>query len=349
MITRIFGKNMKGLEFEQPLKRLNLFVGPNGSGKSARTYACLLAVQGYIAGVAKQNSEIYETFGTPGSPLFVGIERSDKTHLTRRFARDDKGAVSQNYLLDRRASTKDKFVQALAGLKILDLSAFMALSDQKKIDQVFALFPPGGDISEIDARIEQLKEKQSEYQGRLQSLNGTKTVQGTIARLKAARASIQIPAGTLAEITARIGDTEKALSEARKSLQDAKVERARVEAEEAAAKRAEEDRARIKAEARAEVANEAYTAEQEAKQTVEECDLVGEPDFLKPIPAAHKPPVSAPALFSHDAAQHPILSSEPAESIQAIIETMNRTGCGACAALLVAKRELRKHRKGAAA
>ena len=56
-IAKIFGQDFKGLKFEQELSHLNLFIGPNGVGKSARCNALMLAVMGYIPGVAKQNAE----------------------------------------------------------------------------------------------------------------------------------------------------------------------------------------------------------------------------------------------------------------------------------------------------
>jgi len=54
MIAKVMAKGFKGLEFEQPLARLNLFVGPNGVGKSARAETLVLAVNGYLPDGAKQ-------------------------------------------------------------------------------------------------------------------------------------------------------------------------------------------------------------------------------------------------------------------------------------------------------
>ncbi|MBF0396564.1 MAG: hypothetical protein HQK78_07310 [Desulfobacterales bacterium] len=55
MIEIVKADGLKGLpKFEQPLKRLNLFIGKNGAGKSARSDALKLAV---LADVSEKNCD----------------------------------------------------------------------------------------------------------------------------------------------------------------------------------------------------------------------------------------------------------------------------------------------------
>jgi exonuclease SbcC len=336
MISKIFGKGMKGLDFEQPLSQRNLIVGQNGVGKTARSDALRLALLGYIPGVAKKNNEILDTYGA-SDVLFVGLELPDKTHLMRRWSRDGKGSVSENFMLDRRKCTRDQYMQAIAGIKVLDLSAFMALSDRKKIDHIFALFPPDGDLGELEEKIAELKEKQGGLQGKIQSLLGTERITGTISRLHSARSAMQLPAGTLAETLTQIQTKEKQLQDARNNLQEARIEKARREAEEATKAQAEanlaSERTKMESEAKLKAESEVYAQHQEELREAKE---------------------EAPAK-TLQTVQHPVLEFVPSPpfdheaSIRSILSAMERTGCGACAAALICKRELAKFRKGVAA
>jgi len=345
-ITRIIGTKMKGLDFSQPLSRLNLFVGQNGSGKTARTQAIILAINGYVPGQKKGNTDILDTFGD-GQKLFAGIELSDKSHLLRRWAREN-GSVSQDYMLDRKKTTRDKYMQALAGIKVLDLNAFMELSDQKKTSEIFNLFPPAGDLGDMESKIEEKKTKQNTLVAEMKTLAATKE------RLTTSRAAIALPAGTMAETTGQIAETEKQLTEARQALETARIkeaaEKARIEADEAAAKQLEAERETIKAEARVEVANEQFVASLQAEQAVNEVvsDPVPLPSF-DPMALTPRPlPFVAPVREAHLQAVH-FTANEAIESLRSVLDTMQRAGCGSCAAILVCKREIAKLRKGVGA
>jgi hypothetical protein len=322
MITKILAKGHKGLpDIEQPLGRLNLFVGPNGAGKTTRTEALSLAILGYVPGVAKQNAEIFNTFGDGVNPLFVGFERDGQSYV-RKFSRE-KETVNQTFSVNKRKESRDKFMMALAGMRMLDLSAFMGLSDQKKIDTIFALFPPEGDLKDLDQRIDRLKDKQNSCQSQIRALETTRE------RMNTARAQISLPAGTLAEVSGEIEKTEAELAAARNRLQELKIEKSRADAEAQAAL----DREQIKEEVRGEV-----LAEQATPQQQPEARGVEQP--YRPSPSFRN--------LSEALAPAPIFP-DPAESIQAILDTMNRAGCTACTAILVAKRELKKFRKSEAA
>jgi hypothetical protein len=375
MITSISAKNFKGLEFTTPLERLVLMIGPNGAGKSARSDALQLALLGCHPAIDKKNSDIYETFGDGVNPVFVGCQLADKTHLLRRFAKE-KDTVSQTYMVDRRKATKEEFAVAAAGVKIFDLHSFMSLSDQKKLDLIYNLFPPAGDLKDLNGKIEDLKEKQNQQTAKIRALTMTKE------RLNTARAALQLPAGTQAETTAQIEVIEKQLVEARADLEAARTANAVEEAEE---------KARAEAERQATI--EAEKASIEAEKRVAEA-LQGEKDKIReevrgglglpsmaalvddqvPIPSVsvtytaggqeHKelhelPGADRPFLSPFKREVVPltkegqmiadIFDAPFIESFKTILATMERTGCTACAAMLVCKRELRKFQKGAAA
>jgi hypothetical protein len=321
MITKIQAKGIKGLEIEQPLDRLNLVLGDNGTGKTARTDALTLAVLGYVPGIAKRNAEILDTYGD-GKRLFVGFTTDDKTSFTRRFARLENGSVSQDYMIDRRKATKEQYAVALAkaGIKILDLKSFLDLSDQKKIDLLCSLFPPSGDLAELEEKIQNLKDRINTQQADIRNLDATR------ARLASSKAEMQLPPGTLAEIAGQIAEIEGQLTGARRYLEEARIEEAKAEAEAKAKREAEAKAAAERERIRAEVRAEAERSAQVAASTPDE--LVGFQKQVEPAKAA--PP-------SH--VRRPL---DALSSIRLILSTMQRAGCDACAAALVGKRELRK-------
>jgi len=351
MITKVSAKGFKGLEFEQPLPRLTLLCGKNGVGKTARTEALMLTVHGFVPGVAKKNADIMSAYGS-GDKLFVGIETSDRKHFLRRFAKGEGDSVSQDLLLNRKKASKEDFARALGAIRVFDLGAFLDLSDQKKIDAIFSLFPPAGDIGDLDAKIEAKKAAANKYQADIRDLGKT------IARLTTGRAEINLPSGTLAETTGKISETEAQIAQARKNIEAAKIEKARAEAKEKAdreaAEKAEKDRVRLEAEAKAKAESDLHVKLEVAKQEGRE--------EAQADAAASMPSVCTPAALSQrerdiKAAEARLMARmpnhppapNPEESIHAIIDTMKRTGCSACAAQLVCLRELKKYRKEQAA
>jgi len=343
MIAKVMAKGFKGLEFEQPLSRLNLFVGPNGAGKSARAETAVLAVNGCLPGGPKQPGALLDAYGS-AEKMFVGVELSDHTHLMRRYVRGESGGGTSQVMKDRKKCTPAEYAKALAGITVFDLRGFLSLSDQEKQDMIFSLFPPDGDIRELDGKIEALKAKRDKIAADIRA------IEGTIKRLAGARAQIQLPAGSLSELTEQIAGVEKELAEARENLKDQEI----AEAEARAA-----DAARAQARLEAEQA-------MDAAAKVPPSAVSGEPAFLPESPGfPERPPVVPAAVrdpipgvdyqtsYTAGGILDPIGNSDdghdPVESIQSIIATMRNAGCDACAAVLVAKRELRKHARKAVA
>ena len=358
MITKVIGKDFKGLTFEQPLGRLNLLVGPNGSGKSARTQALILAVMGYIPGGAKKNAEILGADGTEDT-MVVGFEAD--VLFERAFVLS-KGAVSQGYKIAGGRVKEGEFQKSL-GLhgnpKIVDISAFMELSDQKKIDAVFSLYPPAGDVNKIQGEIDGLKEK-------INTLNAkAKTSEAAAARLVAAKPPL--PAGTLADVTGKIETISHDLVIAREELSAAKQAEAARIATEKAEKKAAEDAEKLKAKQALEAEHAKAAAIEEGKRQAEKAAqerLEAEAKAAKET--AQEKPLVTDAQVAASLAERPgemtkecdrLLGKYPTsketllpegwvnvvQSIQAILDALNAAGCQSCAARLVAIRELRKY------
>ena len=305
MITRVTGRDFKGLTFNDQLGRFTLLVGPNGSGKSARTQAITLAVMGYIPGGAKQNAEILGAYGTRDT-MVVGIDTG--MLFERGFVRSASGSVAQGYKVGGEKKNEAGFMTALAlngNPKIVDVSLFMGLSDQKKVDAIFSLYPPAGDIRGIQADIDSAKAQISVLTAK------KKSSEESAARLKASRPDV--PPGSLAETTAKIAGFITQLEEAQGALVKAKVKAA----EEAATKRAEEEAAR-------------------------KAEKAPEPE--KAPPAVQAAPAAQPA----PAVQEPTRRPPPfcvIAAVEEIIKTMDRAGCQACAAKLMANSIIKKLRE----
>lgn len=348
MITEIGGKNFKGLEFAQPLSEKTIFVGPNGSGKTARIQALILAAIGYIpGGSSKTNAEILNTY-SDADKLFVSF-KLDKTELVRRFARNPKnGSVSQDFAKDGRKINKDGFLQAMskAGIpNILDLPEFMSMSDQKKINCIFELFPPSDDIQDLDEQIQDLDEKVRAKQSDIRDN------ERLISKLTEAKTAIELPPGTLAELKNQIEGAKAQYKETSKKLENARIEKAQAEAAAKAKKEAEEKAEEEKNKIEkgvAEKANAAIEAKIKAAQQPRESP--------EPEKTTQQIPISPEAQAAEDRLKSRAkrlgqgeFKPDPLQSIQLIIDTINKVGCQACTAIIVAKLELKKYQKEAAA
>lgn len=328
MITSVAAKGFKGLpDFETKLERLTLLIGPNGTGKTARSHALSLAVLGYVPGMAKTNPQILATFGS-GEKVVVEVRR-DGTRLSRGWFAQPSGQVTEKFQLDLKRASKEQYAVALGGVRMFDLGAFQRLSDQGKIDFVFNVFPPGEGFAELDDSIELKKAERNKLQKDIETLNAA------CARIQQQRATIALPSGTLAEIQAQIAEAETQLRMARELAERHRQDLAKQQAKEEEQRRqealqveraAEQERLRVAEQERVKQAVD----EAHKRALLEEIDKtpVVAPDTWRPVPEVHNAP--APA------------ASDAAASIRLILETMSRTGCSTCAAVLVCRRELKK-------
>ena len=337
MIKNINAKGLKGLEFSHDLGQKTIIIGPNGSGKTSIATAGILAVNGYYPGTGKTNPDILAAFGK--DKLNVGI-KINGTALNRQWSKSSKGSVNQTYLVDTRKSGKDAFISALAEAgnpKIFDLSLFMDLSDQKKIDYLFNLFPPAGDVSELDDQITDLSEKLNQKRADI------RVSENFVSKTMANRAQIELPSGTLAETSGEIKSLENELSQARDQLKKAEIE---VE------KKQEADRL-AKEQAEKEV-RDRRQREQEAEHTKFKQKQLAERE--KQVEAREQAVESKPSItpeqFPEIASGIPPGGNGAAESIQKIIDAIESVGCPICsngAAKMVARVELNKYLRKEAA
>jgi hypothetical protein len=340
MIDQVTAQGFKGLTFTQDLDRLNIILGLNGTGKSARTQALILALLGYIPGSAKKNEDILENYGA-GNKLVVGFKIGNDT-FERGFVRTEKG-VSQGFKVNGKKSSKDVFMHYLGSVgtpSAIDIGAFMELSDQKKIDLVFDLYPPESDIKNIAADIEKAKEKKNLLTQKAEAS------EAAAARLATSRAAMEMPVGSLAELQAQEKLLNDQLAKAQEDIKEAEIEEAKLKAtadEKARADKEAKDTADKK------LTDDALEASKKKLDSLLERESQRAPtDEAKTsaTPFASPGIHIAPELGS---GKLTLFKTETvADSIQAILDAINSAGCSGCAARLVAIRELKKYRRLAA-
>jgi len=317
------------LTFETPLEAHTLFIGPTGIGKSARAHAIQLTLRGYVLGGPKKNDEILNTYGN-GNDLTVEVQVDGAITFGRRFTRGRNGAVSGDYLLNGRKATKGTFSQTLGehgSPRVIDIAAFMELSAQKKIDEIFRLFPPGADIDKIDTELSDKKASAGIIKGKIDIIDGT------VKRFAEMREHLELPAGNLAEAQAELMAVNKDLTGAREELGAAKIKAAADKAAKEGTAKAEKD-----AEEKAQTDRIAKAKAAAAKTVV----VVTEET---PAPA-QSVTVETPAAELVALKDAPPAQSTPngfVASLQRILTTLDKSGCSACAARMICKMEIRRY------
>lgn len=354
MITKIIGKGFKGCDFAQELSGRTIFFGPNGAGKSARSQALQLAVNGCVIGAGKTNDDILSAFGE-GDKLVVGVEIDGKYLFERGFVRGSTGSVSQGYKVGSVKVSKDYFMKALgeSGTPVvLNVSDFMSLSNQKKIEALFQLYPPAGDISAVQGKIDASKEKTNSLAAKV------KTSEQAAARIASSKSQIQVPAGTLAEVDDQIATLEVELKEAQDNMTTILLEEQKAtDALKAKEEADQKEKERIEAEEKARAAAvtdepvQVSMAERPGEMEKKTNALFGQekvqaPAFVLPSDAKKMPSGEEFSAFSPTGqTAQAVVKCEAVLSIQAIINAMDDAGCGTCTARMVARRELRKFKE----
>lgn len=372
MITRVKGKYFKGIpEFDQPLGRLNLIVGLNGSGKSARSHALQLVIQGHILGVGKQNAAIFAACSTSeDTKIFVECA-ANKSRFLKRYVRSDKdGSVSLDYMVDDRKAAVAAYSAAMVRSdmpRIVDLSSFMALSDTKKIEELFSLFPPDGDLSSLTADIEAAKER---LNAKIKEVSAKENM---VAALSQSLARMELGAGTLADIQTEGVETAAALEAAKEALAEEKsriatdLAKAKAEADHKAAMQRLNEQAVSEAVAKQKESDEKYQAlirrtdevnaeNARAREQTSDVRLNPEVEAAEARLRQNAKKIGAeisgrnPLMAQHIAKMEEITGQTSSAicttPIEKIISVLQRTGCTTCAALMVAKRELRDLKGG---
>lgn len=231
MIRRVYAQGFKGLSFDQPLAPHSVMVGRVGSGKSSRALALVLAATGTLPGIAR-NTDILAAVGS-GDSLVVGMELDDGTLLEREFKRKKGGTVTSYCRANGASMPKNMFEMEVErhGVWIADVASFLTLSDAKKIDELFRLFPPAGDVRGMNTSIARTKARISEIESSIKAKEQScKSITESIAAMR-------LPTGTLPEIQAEIVKTEREYQQARDEITR---ERERIRFEQEAARQAAE-------------------------------------------------------------------------------------------------------------
>lgn len=331
MITKILAKDFRGFSFDQEIGEKTLFVGPNNCGKTAHCLAMVLSIEGYIPGKAKGNAEILDTFGVKDS-LHVGIQIGKKV-FGRQFVRKDE-RVSERFRIDSKSISGKEYLSTLGEVgnpRIFDLTRFFALSDAKKIDELFNLFPPGEDLEKTENQIE----KATDAKKRL--VEDIAKSEGAAERLVTARAEMDLPSGTHAETTSEIKRINAELDLARKNLRTAEIKDAQAEAK-AKAEAAADAAAKAKADAEQEKEKEPGPGVQRAPSR----ETVG--TRREPVLGKQMPLDPAPAVEQEHAPENVESGADYLKDAIAVIErSAVDVGCeGICALVIIAKDQLRK-------
>lgn len=307
MIRRVYAQGFKGLDFDQPLAPHTVIVGRVGSGKSSRALALALAATGSLPGLAR-NNDILSAIGN-GDRLLVGIEFDNGSTFEREFRRKPKnGAVTSSCRVNDEPVAKNLFELELdrMGVCIADAAAFLALSDSKKIDELFRLFPPAGDVRSLNADIAKVRAAISEIEGNIRAKEQScKSLTETLSRM-------QLPPATLPEIQAEIAKAEREYQEARDEIA--------------------RERARLELESGEAAGHMAATPPEQLP-----LDLMRAGDAS----AAEDPQDSRPTTNAEgdDAA-----ADRAAQALERVLSALERAGCEGCAARMVLRRELRQLR-----
>lgn len=317
MITRIYAQGFKGLDFDQPLALRTLIMGRVGSGKSSRSLALSLLATGGLAGtgIARTNAEIFKAVGS-GDTLTVGIEIDGGTTLERVYKRKN-GTVSCDCRVDGERTAKNLFEVELdrQGISIADVAGFLALSDAKKVDELFRLFPPAGDVRGLNASISRVKERISKIEGDIrakeQSCQGLAT---SIAELK-------LPAGTLPEVQAEIAKVEREYQEARDDMV--------------------REQARLKHEAAARASREQRAAESTKPSAGQQLPLSSAARRQPPLPCSVPGQEPSPVCQNSEQGQD---AHTEVLALERVLSALERAGCDGCAARMVLKREIKSLR-----
>ena len=340
MISKICGINFKGLTFEQALGQYTLVVGGMGIGKSARSQALALAILGYLPQDQKKKAgDIFETHSS-GGDFTVGfaVSNNGSEHLLSRVYRKKNDNVIQDIVVNGKKLQQKEASRAIMKMgdpKILDLKSFLDLSDRKKIDYLFDLYPPDIDIISLETEIEKLS------QGEKTINEDIRKVDHTIETLTNERSLLDVPAGTLPEIQVDMEAREKELAQTRENLKSLEIK----EREDLARKESEK---KVKvAEANTKTTKEILDkSEREIaglKERLEKRDESPAPDKTKNTQALK--PINF-ELVEGGAIPFPV--GEIIVDLQAILAVLTDTGCETCAARLKIKSLLSKYNELAA-
>lgn len=355
IIEHVRTVGFKGFDLDEPVPDKVIYCGKNKSGKSTRAGAIAIALFGHIpfSTAGKLPSDILNSFGHNSLVVAVKINGTD---FARKFSRTEKGA-SQVMQIDGKRKSKEEFAVKLDKVgapRIADVAEFMRQSEAKKIDTLFDLFP-NDELAGIDTEIENAKEDVSRLQKKKDG------AESTVVRLTNSKSVIELPPGSIAEVQAEVKNIDTQIEDLEKQIKEAEIK----EAEEKASKKAEEKLLAKQEEER--LANLKKPAEEIVNNNSGGHAFIdgGYPeveDIFGQISSEEKTAPSDSSFYGNEETMYPaqeitkvqpeipLTQSEMANktyakaSIVRIIDALTSVGCNTCAALIVAKQELKKYR-----
>ena len=365
MITKITTTNFMGKDICEDIGPKMIYTGENTAGKTKRSKAIILTILGFIPSPGKTikiSSDILDTLGN-GQEMSTAITCGGDV-FERSFKRGKKGDVKQKFKRNGKTRAKTAFMIELSKAgdpRVVDLDQFLSLSENGKIDALFELYPPDGDLSTINNDIERSKAEISRLTDEKDEANNT------IKALVKSKNDTELPAGSLAETQEEIKTLLNQVEITRNLLKEHEIEDARANAKKEADEKAERDRVVAEAKAKADQAEAVEKAKKDAETKVERektqaaLNQKMEDNTVPWTPPkdvekqANSTPTEADRSFTNqktpersDGTTFPPLRLSKNEtvlaSIQRIIDTMNKSGCQACAAGIVAMMELKKYK-----
>lgn len=332
MIEHIRTIGFKGFDIDEDIPQKVIYTGKNKSGKSTRAGAIAIALYGHIpfSTAGKRPGDILESFGKDSMIVAVTIGGKE---FGRKFSRNEKGSVSQVVQVDKKRVSTENFAILLdraGGPRIADVAEFMKQSETKKINTLFDLFP-NDELDSIDTEIENAKVDVSR-------LEKKKTgAESTVVRLTNSKQGIEIPSGSIAETQSEINSVEIKIVELEEEIKQAEIEEAKADAKEEGKKEAAENMV-VEKETGVSLRVESFLPSDDPL----EAEISKGEQQIENYKA--NSPDDSGFPFQHST-PNPVEKSLASISIQRIIGALNGSGCNTCAALIVAKQELKKYKE----
>lgn len=129
-LTYISGTNIRGFDFEYPLKPVTVFCGQNESGKTAALDAIRIALLGYLPRLGKQNEATMKLASQQQVNLSVNLLITDGDATlpnTRTWRRQPNGDLKKIEVCEIKDIPEVLF----------DLRAWLGLTQKKRIEMIF--------------------------------------------------------------------------------------------------------------------------------------------------------------------------------------------------------------------
>jgi hypothetical protein len=186
-ISQVQARNFKGRDFALEFNKGRvLLIGPNESGKSSVAEAATLALMGYLPGGKKTAADIFRRCATDYSqPMSAtAVVCGHEAHRVYTPKNKDGTSVSVTTLFDgKKTKDLDALLASVGAGGVFDLTAWLAASDNRKLDILLSLTGEPQDdklmdtitreraaVNEARAKVRTLKEAIGQWEARVAAL-----------------------------------------------------------------------------------------------------------------------------------------------------------------------------------